>query len=94
MGSQTDEGLSLLGLKVRDKVTGIEGVITSVSFDLYGCVQGLVNTGKDSSGNLMDLHWFDISRLTVKSRTPVMKVPDFGRDKGPEAKPVTMSDHR
>lgn len=34
-----EETLAVLGLPVRDKVTGFDGVITSVSFDLYGCIQ-------------------------------------------------------
>ena len=34
--------LKLLGLKVKDKVTGFTGIITSVSFDLYGCIQVII----------------------------------------------------
>lgn len=30
--------IDLLGLKAEDKVTGFKGVITTLSFDLYGCV--------------------------------------------------------
>jgi hypothetical protein len=36
--------LKLLGTKVRDVVTGFVGIVTSVSFDLYGCVQAVVVT--------------------------------------------------
>ena len=33
----------LLGYKVKDSVTGFTGVVTSISFELYGCVQALVH---------------------------------------------------
>ena len=55
--------LSLLGKRVKDKVTGLEGVVTSVGFDLYGCIQVIIHPGLDSSGKLQDPHWFDIARL-------------------------------
>ena len=31
--------LDLLGHKVKDKVSGFQGVVISMSFDLYGCIQ-------------------------------------------------------
>jgi len=34
--------LEMLGKEGFDVVTGFDGVITSVSFDLYGCVQAVV----------------------------------------------------
>lgn len=86
--------LSKLGLKVTDYVTGFTGVITSVSFDLYGCIQALVNPGADKDGKLQDQTWFDIARLKTLDPIPVMKSPDFefglvaeGK-KGPAAKPL------
>jgi len=75
--------LDLLGLKVEDKVTGFKGVVASVSFDLYGCVQAIVNPGAGSDGKLMEQCWFDISRLKVVDEIPVMKRPNF--DFGPQA---------
>ena len=42
--------LDLLGLKVKDRVSDFEGVVISISFDLYGCVQADVRpftTDKD-----------------------------------------------
>ena len=37
--------LSILGKPVKDKVTGMKGIVSSVSFDLYGCIQVIVNPG-------------------------------------------------
>jgi hypothetical protein len=75
--------LKLLGMKAEDKVTGFKGVVTSVSFDLYGCVQAIINPGADKDGKLMDQTWFDIARLTITSEEPVMARPNF--EHGPQA---------
>lgn len=69
--------LNKLGLKVKDVVTGFEGITTSISFDLYGCIQALVNAGKDKDGKLQEQMWFDISRLEIIDKNPVMQLPDF-----------------
>lgn len=69
---------AILGHKVKDKVTGYEGVATSVSFDLYGCVQVIVSPpGVDKDGKTFVGHWFDHKRLTVLAKKPVMEVPTF-----------------
>ena len=69
--------LGLLGFKVRDKVTGLEGVCHHIGFDLYGCIQAIVHPGLDEKGALRDTLWFDVNRLKVISDEPVMAVPDF-----------------
>jgi hypothetical protein len=71
------EHLELLGYPVKDRVTGYTGVVTSISFDLYGCVQAIVNPGLDKDGKMQDSHWFDTKRLVKQSSMPVMDVPDF-----------------
>lgn len=75
--------LDLLGLRVQDKVTGFKGVVTSITFDLYGCVQSLVNPGIDKQGKTQEQSWFDVNRLIVLKSTPVMDRPNF--DFGPVA---------
>lgn len=75
------EHVNLLGLKAEDKVTGFKGVITCVSFDLYGRIQVVITPEVDpKSGKKEDGHWHGISRVKLKSKKPVMNVPDF--DKG------------
>lgn len=69
--------LSLLGHKATDCVTGVEGIVDSICFDLYGCVQASLNVGVDKDGKRKEGFWFDIKRLKVVSTKPVMKVPDF-----------------
>ena len=70
--------MDLLGLKAKDNVTGYFGVITSVSFDLYGCIQAVLtppyegDDGKYPSGT-----WFDVTRLKITGKKPVMQLPNF-----------------
>ncbi|HEY3655455.1 MAG TPA: hypothetical protein VGL34_10830, partial [Steroidobacteraceae bacterium] len=70
------KSLNLLGRKARDKVTGFEGVIHSIGFDAYGCVQAIVNPPM-KDGKLLDQAWFDIKRLELFEA--VMEPPDFGQ---------------
>lgn len=76
--------LKLLGMKVEDRVTGLTGVVCSVCFDLYGCIQAVVNPGLDKDGKLKDQLYFDVNRLRVISDDPVMVVPDFVKP-GPQS---------
>ena len=86
--------LDLLGLKVKDKVTGFCGVIDSISFDLYGCVQASINPGTDKDGKRQDGYWFDVKRLRVTGKKPVMEIPNFDYGvqaegkQGPSNKPM------
>lgn len=96
VGDLVDRSLGLLGLRGRDRVTGYEGVVSSVCFDLYGCVQ-LILTGKTGwDGKLQDCGIFDIKRVEILSTTPVMKPPDFATanlepfSQGPAEKPAAM----
>lgn len=82
------EHLRLLGFPVRDAVTGFEGVVESIAFDLYGCVQAVVKGGLDEKGLPQDGRWFDTKRLTAVSATPVMTVPTFEVIPGGAEKPA------
>lgn len=72
--------LDWLGFKVKDKTTGFTGVVTSISFDLYGCIQAIVNPAMTKEGKLQDAHYFDVSRLQKIGKSRVMELPnyDFG----------------
>jgi hypothetical protein len=74
-----NDSIALLGLKARDRVTGFAGVISSVTFDLYGCVQAIVTPPVGKDGKTCESNWFDIKRLETSRR--VMGVPDFGGTK-------------
>lgn len=78
--------LQLLGKKVRDKVTKVEGIVTSISFDLYGCVQAIVNPGVGSDGKLLEVFWYDVKRLEVTDNKRAMEAPDFDDVPGGETR--------
>lgn len=88
--------IELLGLKVEDRVTGFSGVVASVSFDLYGCIQAIVNPAVDKDGAPREQRWFDVNRLRVIDAIPVMERPDFDFSgpadsaKGPAEKPAFL----
>lgn len=63
-----------LGRKGTDRITGISGVITSLCFDLYGCIQVALNPGLDKDGKHQDSCWYDIQRIaTDETAAHVMK---------------------
>lgn len=83
----------LLGLKVKDPVTGLKGVCTSICFDLNGCIQGLLTRGVDKEGKCLESLWVDLKRLQKdgKQEGPLAPLPDFLDVQGPEAKPGLTS---
>ena len=74
-----NEYMKVLGRVCEDKVTGYKGVATSVSFELYGCVQVvLVPDTKDKPSSAVDSNgrWFDYKRLKI-SKQVRMPAPNF-----------------
>jgi hypothetical protein len=92
--SSVNAYINLLGKTAEDRVTGLRGVMESVSFDLYGCVQIALKPPLDKDGKMQDGRWFDAARLkideTIERRMPV---PTFAKkpaehDHGPAEKPA------
>lgn len=79
----------ILGHEATDKVTKFKGVVTSLSFDLYGCVMAWV-TPKHDPVKKPEGQWFDYKRLEIASRPPVLQNPFLetrrAREPGPERK--------
>lgn len=71
--------LDLLGHKVKDKVSDYEGVVISMAFDLYGCIQADVRPMEltKEDGKLKSGVWLDVQRLIVVSKKPLMEQPNF-----------------
>lgn len=89
------KAFELLGCPVKDKVSGYEGTVTSIGFDLYGCIQAVVSQksqGTAEKGLIIgDAHWFDIKRLTVTGER-VMEAPNFSMPEiGGADKPLPRS---
>ena len=63
-----------LGLVVRDRVSGFQGVAFGVCRYLYGCVSILVKPQKLSKdGEIMDGKWLDEDQLEVVTKRAVKK---------------------
>ncbi len=67
----------LLVRKGKDTVTGFVGVVTSISFDLYGCIQAVLTPPMCKKEGMKDGHWFDVTRIEITDKKPVMNLPDF-----------------
>lgn len=86
--------IELLGQTAKDRVTGFRGVVSSVCFDLYGCIQAAITPPVDEKGALPDGRWFDVNRLEmIAAEGRVMPVPTFAarpadHDHGPAEKPI------
>jgi hypothetical protein len=73
-----EKSIDLLGCKVKDKISGRSGIVTSICFDLYGCIQAVFDTGKvGTDGKQITVGWIDVNRLEIKSQKRIMKLPDF-----------------
>lgn len=95
MGDKVFTHLNLLGRRVEDKVTGLRGVVTTVSFDLYGCIQVVIHPGLDDAGKEREQRWLDVCRLSLLDEPRAMDPPDFADErrflegkKGPAEKPA------
>lgn len=84
-------------MKATDIVTGWKGVITTVSFDLYGCVQAVVTPPAEPGKEYRGGNWFDVNRLVLAEGPPVMPRPLFdsievgataGKTRGSAEKPA------
>lgn len=74
-----EQHLSLLGYEVKDKVSNYRGVVISVAYDLYGCIQADVRPKELSEeGYPHGGYWVDVARLMRVSKQPLMEQPDFG----------------
>jgi len=82
--SLVQESVNILGRYARDKITGIFGPITSVSFDLNGCVQCIINRGLDKDGKPYEGYWMDIQRMDLEPSDPIMPLPTQYQETAPE----------
>ena len=70
-----------LGVKVKDKITGFEGIITGFVTYISGCNQALVVPPVKKDGSLVEAQWFDEQRLIVTNANAIRlnndKTPGF-----------------
>jgi hypothetical protein len=83
--------LAMLGERARDRVSGMEGMVDSVCFDAYGCVQASLAQRVGQDGKIPEGRWFDVKRLELIGQR-VIDDPGFvsvavGNENGPADKP-------
>jgi len=91
-----NQSVDYLGKKVKDKISGKKGIVTSVCFDLYGCIQVIIFEQKlDKDGNPRTFGWVDINRIDILKEKRIMDFPDFDQKyksiksiNGPADKPI------
>ncbi len=59
-----------LGAKVRCRVTGFTGIVTSITDYLNGCTRCMVEPGVDKDGKMMEDAHFDVQQLAVEVSDP------------------------
>lgn len=70
-----------LGSKVKDRITGFEGIVTGRCEYISGCNQALVAPPVDKEGKHRDSQWYDEQRLVVDT-SAVLIVLDNGDTPG------------
>jgi hypothetical protein len=63
IGAGNDMEKVKLGQKVRDKISGFSGIVTSYAKHLNGCDRAWISPPVDKDGKLMDGSWFDVVQL-------------------------------
>jgi len=64
-----------LGQKVKDRLTGFEGIASGRCEYLTGCAQVLVQPSVDSKGTWVESRWLDDPRLVVIVDEPISIMP-------------------
>lgn len=59
------------GMKVKDKISGFEGIVTTICEHIAGCFRVGVMAGLDKDGKLLDVEYFDEPMLEVIQSKPV-----------------------
>lgn len=80
----------VLGKRVKDVVTGVEGTVVSILVNLFGCNQIGVSPGLDKDGKLENTVYIDETRIKVlataiKGKVPKKKQVRSGADFNPDA---------
>lgn len=53
------------GKIAKDKVTGFTGMITAVTYYMYGCCQYCLQPKVDNDGKVQDVYWVDEGRIDI-----------------------------
>lgn len=71
-----------LGDKVKDKVTGLVGIVIGRTEFLYGCTRVGIQSEVGKDGKVPEAHWFDEPQLTLIKAKVVEPATKKQRDIG------------
>lgn len=79
-----------LGSRVRDAITGFEGIAIARTEWIYGCSRiGVEATKLDEKGKPADAQWFDEQRIElVKEQAPPLSAQSDAPTGGPRSDPA------
>lgn len=74
-----------LGSKVRDNITGFEGIAVARTEHLHGCARITIEPTKLKDGKPIDAQWFDEQRvMLLKEMKPKVEPQNSARSGGPQ----------
>lgn len=77
-----------LGSKVRDTISGYEGIATARTEYLYGCVRITIESQTLKDGKPVEAAWFDEQRVEVlEEGAPVVQPTSSAKAGGPQNDP-------
>lgn len=79
---ESSMSMAKLGDKVKEVVSGLEGIVTCESLSLSGCRQILIVPQEVKDGKPVDGSWYDDSRCTVLQTGVVPVSPRFAKAEG------------
>lgn len=87
---------SLLGKKVKDKISGFKGVVVGETRWLWGCLRvGVERRKVNNDGKVSDPEWFDVDRVEVIAGSKTMRIVSTKAETavvgGPESDPSRSS---
>ena len=71
-----------LGKKIKDKVSGMEGMVVSITHFLNGCVRVSIQPPVDQDNKMQDERWFDYQQVELVEPKKVNVKPS--RTGGPQ----------
>jgi len=71
-----------MGARVRDNITGFEGIVIGRSEWMHGCARCAVQSNTLKDGVPIDAEWFDDQRLEVIEELPVKVSKDSSATSG------------
>lgn len=74
-----------LGDRVRDLISGFEGIVVGRTEWLFGCTRIGVSPGKLHEGKTIDSEWFDVQQLELVEKKALKRQSEEAKE--PESKP-------